>query len=528
MSNKYIIAHDMGTSADKAIIISVKGEIIDIAKKQYPLHNLKPGYAEQDPNEWWEAVCETTRSVIKKTAINPKDIVGMTFSTQTQCLVPVDKNGNPLRNAFSWLDGRSAEIVRQKLWTVPRIKGYNVFRLLKFLIKTGGAPGHTGKEQIGKILWMQKYEPHLFKNTYKFLDAKDFLIYKLTGNFVTSVDLAVIWWLLNTRKNKNKWDDSLCKYANITQNQLCEVKPSASIAGYLTEEASRATGLLSGTPIINGAGDLASAALGSGAIDEGELHISLGTSGWVAGHFSKRKIDLNHYTGCIGSTYPEKYFLAMAHQETAGICLEWLKNKILYHEQQLMEEWQRENIYEILDELAVKAGPGAHGLIFTPWMFGERSPLDDDFVRAGLYNVSLDHSREHIVRAVFEGIAFNTRWAMEIIENLYSEVDHLNIIGGGAKSDIWCQIFADVLNKKINRVAEPQQAAARGIALLASMTLGYIESFYDIKKYIKIDRTFYPNNENRKLYDYMFKEFKNLYKQNKSWFKRMNKERMRS
>lgn len=528
MSEKYVIAHDMGTSADKAILVTVTGKIIDSAKKHYPLYHPKPNYAEQDPLDWWDAVCETTKSVIEKTSADPKDIVGMTFSTQTQNVVALNKEGNPVRNAISWLDGRSADIIREKFWKKPRVMGYNIFRLPKFLIKTGGAPGTTGKDQIGKILWMKYNEPELFAKTKKFIDAKDFIIYKLTGSMVTSVDIAVIWWFLDTRKNKNVWDEKLCKYAEITPDQLSEVKPSAAIAGYVTKEASAKTGLLEGTPIINGAGDLASAALGSAAIDEGELHISLGTSGWVAGHFTKRKIDLAHYTGCIGSAYPDKYYLGMAHQETAGICLEWLKNKILYHEEILKEEWHRANLYEIMDELAVKAGPGANGLMFTPWMFGERCPLDDDHVRAGLYNVSLDHSREHLVRAVFEGIAFNTRWAMETLENLYSKVEQLNIIGGGAKSDIWCQIFADILNRKINRVSDPQQAGARGIALLASMTLGYIQSFDDIKKHIIIDKTFYPDPTRRDLYDKLFVNFKKIYKNNKRWYKRMNKNRSSS
>lgn len=527
MPDKYVIAHDMGTSADKAIIVTTDGRIIDSAKKHYPLYHPKPGYAEQNPIDWWEAVCETTKLVIEKTKIDPKDIVGMTFSTQTQCMVLVDRDGNPLRNAISWLDGRSADVMREYLWTPPRIMRYNIFKLLKFLKKTGGAPGHTGKDQIGKILWIKKHESEIFNKVFKFIDGKDFIINKLTGNFITSVDIAVIWWFLDTRKNKNVWDKQLCDYASITPDKLSSVKPSASIAGYITEEAAKKTGLLPGTPVVNGSGDLAAAALGSAAIDDGEMHISVGTSGWVAGHFTKRKIDLAHYTGCIGSAYPEKYYLGMAHQETAGICLEWLKNKILYHEEQLKEEWHRGNIYEILDELAIKAGPGAQGLIFTPWMFGERSPLDDDYVRAGLYNLSLDHTREHLVRAVFEGIAFNTRWAMDTLENLYSKVDELSIVGGGARSDIWCQIFADILNRKINRVSDPQQAGARGIALLASMTLGYIKSFSDIKKYIKIDRTFNPNPQNRLLYDNLFKEYKNIYKNNKRWYKRMNKERVK-
>lgn len=522
MSEKYIISHDMGTSGDKAILVTVHGDIIDTATLHYPIYHPQPGYAEQDPLDWWNAVCSTTRSVIKKTGIAPHDIVGMTFASQMQNVIPISADGKPLMRSMTWLDGRSADTIREKLWTPPRILGYNVFHLLRFLRITGGCPGHTGKDQIGKILWLQTNEPEIFANTKNFLDAKDFIIYQLTGNMVTSVDLAVVWWLLDTRKNRNQWHPGLCKLANIRVEQLCEVRESAAIAGELTEKAAEQTGLLPGTPIINGAGDLSAAALGSGAIDDGELHISVGTSGWVAGHFTKRKIDIAHYTGCIGSAYPQKYYLGMAHQETAGICLEWLKNKVLYHKEQLTEERQVTEIYQVLDQLAEQAGPGAEGLIFTPWMYGERCPLDDDYVRAGLYNIGLNHSREHIIRAVFEGIAFNTRWALETIENLYTKVTELNIIGGGAKSDVWTQIFADVTNRKINRVKDPQQAGAKGMALLASLTLGYLESFSDIKKYIKIDRSFHPDPANRKLYDNLFKEFKNIYKQNKKWYKRMN------
>ena len=522
MSEKYIISHDMGTSSDKAILITIYGDIIDSAKQTYPIYHPQPGYAEQDPYDWWNAVCHTTKSVLKKSKVKPENIVGMTFSSQMQNLIPISREGKPLMRSMTWLDGRSADTMREQLWTSPRILGYNIFHLLKFLIITGGCPGHTGKDQVGKILWLQDKQPSIFAQTHKFLDAKDFIIYQLTGNMVTSVDLAVVWWLLDTRKNRNQWHPKLCRLAKVNIDQLAEVKESASIVGEITTKAAEQTGLLPGTPIINGAGDLSAAALGSGAIDDGELHISLGTSGWVAGHFNKRKIDIPHYTGCIGSTYPQKYYLGMAHQETAGICLEWLKDKVLYHEEQLREERKVPEIYQVLDQLAEQAGPGAEGLIFTPWMYGERSPLDDDFVRAGLFNIGLNHSREHIIRAVFEGIAFNTRWAMETLENLYSKVDKLNIIGGGAKSEIWCQIMADITNRKINRVKDPQQAPARGIALLASMTLGYIKSYHDIKNYIKIDRSFHPNPDHRDLYDRLFKEFKNVYKQNKKWYRRMN------
>lgn len=522
MAKKFIIAHDMGTSADKAILVMTDGEIIDSVSEEYPLFHPHPGYAEQNPDDWWNAVGITTRLVLQKNTIDPDDIVGITFTSQMQCVIPISKEGLPLTRAMIWLDGRSADLIREKLWTPPRVLQYNVFRLIKFLRITGGSPGHTGKDQIGKIFWLQKHKPDIFAETHKFIDAKDYIIYRLTGKFITSVDLAVIWWLLDTRKNRNQWSPELCELAGINPDNLSEVQSSSAIAGTVTQEASQKTGLPVGTPVINGSGDMTSQAVGSGALEDRELHISVGTSGWVGGHVRERKIDLRHYTGCIGSAYPQEFYLAMAHQETCGICLEWMKNKVLYHEELLKMEQNVADIYQLLDRLAEEAGPGAAGLMFTPWLYGERSPLDDDHVRGGLYNIGLNHTRNHIIRAIFEGIAFNTRWALEVVEKLYSRVECLNIVGGGAKSDIWCQIMADITNRIIKRVDEPHFSGARGIALLASMALGYIDNFHDIKKYIRIDRIFYPNPKNRELYDRMFKEFKNLYWQNKKWFKRMN------
>ena len=264
------------------------------------------------------------------------------------------------------------------------------------------------------------------------------------------------------------------------------------------------------------------AALGSGAHGDGELHICVGTSGWTAGHVTRRKIDMPHYAGCIGSAWPQEYYLAMAHQETTGVCLEWLKDHVLYHKDQLLKEHHASKIYEIFDNMAAAVPPGAEGLIFTPWMYGERCPLDDEHVRAGIYNLGLNHSREHLVRALFEGIAMNSRWALETLEKLYGRVQAVNIVGGGGRSDIWCQIFADVTGKAIRRVQNPQQAGARGVALLASLALGYLDRFEEIAQHIVIDKTFEPDAQNHALYNRRFKAFKSLYRRNKGWFKQQN------
>jgi xylulokinase len=188
----------------------------------------------------------------------------------------------------------------------------------------------------------------------------------------------------------------------------------------------------------------------------------------------------------------------------------------------LKEEMHVDGIFQLLDQLAELAPAGADGLLFTPWMYGERSPLNDQFVRSGLFNVGLNHTREHIIRAFFEGVAFNMRWAMETMENLYWKVEHLHAIGGGAKSRVWCQIIADVTNRVILQVEEPQLANAKGVALLASLTLGYIDKFTDIKNHIRVHERFEPDPHNRTVYDKQFAEFKALYKQNKRWYKRMN------
>ncbi|MFW9993066.1 MAG: FGGY-family carbohydrate kinase, partial [Candidatus Odinarchaeota archaeon] len=185
------------------------------------------------------------------------------------------------------------------------------------------------------------------------------------------------------------------------------------------------------------------------------------------------------------------------------------------------EEEEQELPYSLFQELASDVPAGSKGLIFTPWLAGEKSPLDDHAVRGGLYNVSLEHNRSHLIRSLFEGVAYNSRWLLETIENLYSPVMKVNIIGGGAVSDVWCQIFADVFNREIHRVENPKEAGARGAALLASYGLGHIKQYEDIKEYIRVEKVFKPNPENRKLYDNLFKEFKNLYKYNQKFFKRM-------
>jgi xylulokinase len=527
------LAYDLGTTATKSVFVSNDGKFLHSEVEQYETHYPKKGYAEHDPKDWMRTLTITTRRLLKRSGIRPEEIKAVTFSAQMQGLLPIDREGTPLMNCMIWLDARGAEFVK-KIWPWPRIMGYNPYRLFrKFLKITGGAPGLSGKDQIPKILWLKDRRPDIYEQAYKFLDVKDYVIYRLTGEIATSTDCAYIWWLMDTRKDssgkpRNEWSDTLCRMYSIDRKKLPTIKrPADRISDKILSKAASELGLLEDTPVICGAGDMTTAAVSSGAVMDGELHCQIGTSGWVAGHVSKRKVDISHYTGCAGSAFPDEYYLVTGHQEIAGAALEWVKNKILYSTDELRRKESKE-IYEIFDELVQDCEPGAKGeggthLMFIPWLAGERSPLDDDNVRGGLINLSLDHDRRHILRAVFEGVALNTRWALETVEKLYRPVSSLAIIGGGAKSTVWCQIIADVLNRTINRVEAPQEAGAIGAALLAKMAIGEIQKIAEIKEFCHYKDQFLPNPKYRELYDVLFTEFKNLYKRTKPWFARMNK-----
>ncbi len=519
----YILAHDMGTSANKAVLVRTDGTVVGTAWQGYAMHQPYRGWVEQNPEDWWQAICNTTRKVIADAGVNAESIAALTIASQVMTLVAMDAEGQPLRPAMSWLDTRSASVLRKSLWTAPRIMDYNVFKLMKFLHITGGVPGHTGKDQIAKILWLKHNEPQIFHRCHKFIDAKDYIIYRFIGRYITSADIAYVWWLMDSRRKRNCWHEGLCRFAGIRPQQLAHIASSANIAGPLTGGAAKALGLQEGTPVMVGAGDLAAAAIGSGGLNEGELHVRIGSSGGAAGHFRKRKVDLRHYTGCIGSALPDQYYLGIAHQETAGLALEWLKNTFFKGLSEF-NDYSDSAIFQKMDEEAATIAPGADGLMFTPWMTGERSPINSDVIRGGYHNVGLNHNRAHFIRALMEGVAYNTRWALEGLQALFNTSGPLRAIGGGARSDLWCQIFADVTGHTILQVQQPQEANARGVSLLASAALGFIADNEAIAEQVTVRMVFKPDPQAGRLYDKDYIFFKQLYKNNKRWFKARNQE----
>lgn len=517
MTERNILAVDVGTSEVKAALVSHQGEIRDSARSPIGVLHPAPTWAEQDPNAWWHAICAAVRELWQHDPANRASVTGLVFSCQMFGVLPVDIDGKPLMNAMIWLDTRSRDQARQITHGFPKVSGYGLPRLLKWLRETNGAPNLAGRDTISKFIWLREQRPDVWARTHKLLDVKDYLLLRTTGRTVTTYDLASGGWLFRTKKGQLGWSKSILRMLDLDTSRLPEVIRSTEVAGFLQEDAAADLRLAPGTPVIAGAGDVPSCAIGSGAVRDGEVHVCLGTSSWVAAHRSDRCVDPMSATGTLCAAELGKYIL-IATQETAGVSMEWLRRNVIG------EQFD----YVAINALVEETPPGAGGVFFFPWMMGERVPVDDSSIRGGFVNLSLDHEKGHLLRAVYEGVAYNNRWALGVVEKLLgSPVQNVRITGGGAQSDVWCQIMADVLGLPVHRVANPQFCGVRGAALIALRALGEISRLEDTGHLVEVTDSFEPRGEFRALHDERFAAFRDFYKRNHSWYRRLNEGRKR-
>jgi xylulokinase len=293
------------------------------------------------------------------------------------------------------------------------------------------------------------------------------------------------------------------------------------VLGPLSPEAARELGLGEHVQVVTGSPDILAAAVGSGAVRDFEAHLCIGTSSWLSCHLPYKKTDLLHHMGTLPSALPGRYLLANT-QESAGICLSFLKD-LLFGDDELSTATEPPDIYAAFERAAERVPAGSDRVIFMPWLNGERTPVDDHMVRGGFFNQSLQTTRGHLVRAVLEGVAYNSRWLLMYVEQFIGRrLGPIRMIGGGARSRLWCQIHADVLGRPIQQVDEPVLANARGAAFQAAVALGHLK-VEEIPELVPVARTYEPDPKNRELYDALFREFLNLYKNNKAIFARLNR-----
>jgi xylulokinase len=364
----------------------------------------------------------------------------------------------------------------------------------------------SGKDVIPKIMWVRDKEPEIFKKAYKIIDCGSYVVHKFTGEFKMDFSCASVTGLLDNKKKT--WSKMFSGVLGLPVEKFCTAVKSTELVGGVTKETALETGLKEGTPVFCGCGDAAASAVGSGAVRANHANIYIGTSGWVEVTVDKPVVIKKGGIATICAADQGKWLL-IAETESAGACLKWFGD-VLGGEERAEAEKSGESIYRVFDRIAEGVEPGSKSLIFTPWMFGERAPICDENVRGGFINLSLDHRREHMIRAIMEGVAYHNAWMLEAIENKIG-IESMNATGGGARSKVWLQMIADVTGKTVKQTASPLDGCSIGAALTAAVGLGIYRDFDSLEGVIPMAGEFHPREENRMKYAVLYENFKKVY-----------------
>jgi xylulokinase len=508
MEKKYIIAHDTGTGGDKAVLTDLRGRIIHSEYQEYGRVYPNPDWVEQDPEELWQAVAKTTRDVLAHSGVEPGEILGLGISAQMFNLLPVDEHGQPLTQMLSWLDVRSVKQADEILTgDTPA-----------FLFQhTGNIP--TAKDIIPKILWIKEERTELWQRTYKLLDCKEYIIYKLTGKIAIDWHGASVYFLFDP--HRKAWSQAACDRLGIPISMLPDAYPCTEVIGEVTLEAAKLTSLLPGTPVVICAGDVAVAQTGSGANADGKAHLCVGTATWIGVSSSQFHNDPDKPFWALNHIDPKKWIIA-GEMETGGGALMWFRETLCQLESQQAKE-RGISTYELLSEMADSVEPGSDKLLFAPWLSGERAPVLDHYARGAWIGISLSHTKAHFARAVMEGVAYHLRWICEALERQGLGVEVLNAIGGGSTSPVWTQIISDVTGRQLKVVKHPLEAGAMGAALTVAVGLGVYPSVEAIDDLIQISRTVTPDSRYQGRYNDLYQEYRTVYQSLAPVFRNLHK-----
>lgn len=524
----YILAYDIGTTGVKTCLFGVDNTIklLASASRGYPLYIMDDGGAEQDGDDWWKAMCESTAEMFSKTDIKPQQVAGISFCSQMQGLVLVDENGVPVHRPMSYMDQRAKEEIKAGIANGIQIAGANVFKLIPSLMITG-AVSSSVKDPVWKYKWVEAHEPENFARAYKWLDVKDYLICRCTGEFTMTEDSAFATLIYDTRKGKEGWSKKMCSMFDIKTELLPEIIKSTDKVGGLTEKAAAELGLAAGTPVFGGGGDSSLIGVGAGCVNVGDTHIYSGTSGWVITVTDKQMVDVTAMIAAITGAQSGKYNY-FAEMETAGKCLEWVKDHLaldeigVYLEKKNVTEGFEStytSLYDYMTQVVKDVPPGANGVIFTPWLHGNRCPFEDPDSTGMFFGIKLETGKTDLIRAVLEGVFYHLRWMLECQDKKLKTADTIRFVGGGALSDVSCQILADILGRTVETVASPQNVGSVGAAAIVAVGLGVIPSLECVQEFIPAAKIFKPDMEKHQQYTPYFETFKKLYKANKELYK---------
>jgi xylulokinase len=496
MPEKYILAHDLGTTGNKATLFDSQGKVCASSFYGYSVDYPYPNWAEQNPEDWWQAVCVSTGRLIADAKIIPQDVACVSFSGQMMGCVPVDRHANPLRRAIIWADTRAVPEAQQLIEHVGFAQAYRI-------------TGHRASSSYpaAKIMWVRNHQPEIFNQTYKFLLAKDFIVARLTGRFVTDYSDASGTNLYDLQN----WDWSavMLEAAGLDRKVLPDLHRSTEVVGEITSQAAGAVGLAAGTPVVIGGGDGCCAATGAGVVRDGSAYNYIGSSSWIGIATSEPVYDPEMRTFTFAHLVPG-LFSPTGTMQAAGGSYQWLRDNFCLTEK---EEAARLGVspYELMNQMALKSRPGASGLLFFPYLLGERSPRWNPNARGAFFGLSMAHRREDVIRATLEGITLNLRVILEAFQKQGVPIKSMRVIGGGASGAAWRQIMADIYGMPVERPALLAEATSFGAALAGGIGVGIYKDFSMAEELTPIVDTAQPNMELKPVYDRLYQIFNRAY-----------------
>ena len=500
---KFLLAHDIGTSGDKASLFSVDGRLIGSTTVGYEVNYQSGGRAEQEPSDWWNAVCACTREITKD--IDPADVLAVSFSAQMQCCLVVDKEGNPLRPAMIWADTRAQEQAEQLL---EKIDGKEAYEMLGHRINAAYS--------IEKLMWIRDNEPEIYEKTYKMLQVKDYIICRMTGEFVTDYSDASGTNALDL--DHWCWSQKILEAAGIPEDKLPTLHNSTDVIGTLTEKAAAELGLPTDVKVVCGGGDGACSALGAGCIENDQRFLSFGTSAWIAGTSDKKFLDEDQVLMCFGHVIPGHY-MPCGTMQAAGSSYSYIKNTFC-QEEAAQAKAEGKSVWEKINRLVEESPEGAKGLMFLPYPAGERSPRWNPDAAGSFTGIRMYHEKKDYIRAVLEGIAMN----LEIILQAHrksADIHKMILTGGGAKGDVVVQILADVLQSELVRPNYVEESTSIAAAVIAGVGCGVYEDFRAINSFLKFGEPVKPREEVQEIYAHAKELFEEIYQALKPLYSKM-------
>ncbi|MCI6574993.1 MAG: FGGY-family carbohydrate kinase [Arcanobacterium sp.] len=527
-----ILTYDLGTTAVKTSLYKhYQGhfQLIDAEVEEYGLTVLPNGGAEQDPDEWWEKVCDTTAALSHRNPQQMAEVEGISFCAQMQALVLVDEHINVLRPSMNYMDQRGAAQQRALFDRGIKISGMNASALLRSLSHTGVASA-SAKDPVWKYLWVKANEPDVYAHIYKWLDVKEYIAARMTGVCVRSEDSAFSTLLVDKKSDGRAWSKAECAMLGVDIAHLPPIVPSTAVVGKLRAVQAAELGLRPGIPVFAGGGDASLISVGAGAGMLGATHIYWGTSGWVGTIINKPTVDIQTMIAAVTGA-EHGLFNYFAELGTAGKCFQWVRDHLAADEINMYvnpsavtddPESVYESMYDYMGTVVEQAPAGSGGVIFAPWLHGNRSPFEDPFVRGMFFNLGIETGKSELIRAVLEGVCMHLRWILESSQRKVQTSKVIRFAGGGALSPVTAQILADVLGRPVETVDSPQNVGGVGAAMLVAVGLGAYATIAQASAQVKANHRYEPNPANRAIYDRNFKIFTMLYHANRKIYKIMN------